>query len=83
LIVAAGGSLLGCAIGAALTYGVSQLRMHIRGFFSTDHFLVQWSGSHYAAAVFIAFAAVLTASYFPARRAARLAPVAILRGAGQ
>jgi lipoprotein-releasing system permease protein len=83
LLVATAGSALGCALGTVLIYAVSHVPMRIRGFFSTDHFLVHWSWTHYAAAVLIAFAAVLAASYFPARRAARLAPVAILRGAGQ
>jgi lipoprotein-releasing system permease protein len=82
-LVALVGSLIGCVLGGALTYGVSRVPMHIRGFFSADHFLVHWSWHHYVLAVLIAFAAVLVASYFPSRRAAKLAPVAILRGAGQ
>lgn len=82
-LVALTGSIVGCLLGWALTYGVSHVPMHIRGFFAADHFMVHWSGYHYLLAVVIAFAAVLLASYFPSRRAARLAPVAILRGAGQ
>jgi lipoprotein-releasing system permease protein len=82
-LVATVGSLLGCFVGTVLTYLVSQVPMHIRGFFEADHFLVHWSYLHYFAAVVIAFSAVLLASYLPARRAARLAPVAILRGGGQ
>ena len=55
----------------------------IRGFLYTDHFIVAWSPEHYIYAAVIAFIAVITASYFPARRAANLAPVDILRGSGQ
>jgi lipoprotein-releasing system permease protein len=83
LLVAAAGSLLGCGLGTFLIYTVSRIPMHIRGFFAADHFLVYWSWAHYVSAVLIAFIAVLVASYFPSRRAARLVPVSILRGLGQ
>lgn len=82
-LVALAGSIAGCCLGGALTFGVSRVPMHIRGFFAADHFMVHWSWHHYVMAVGIAFAAVLLASYFPSRRAARLAPVTVLRGAGQ
>lgn len=80
LMVATVGSLLGCVLGAALTYSVARIPLHIRGFFATDHFIMHWSWHHYASGIFVAFIAVLLASYFPSRRAARLQPVAILRG---
>lgn len=83
LFVATLGSMLGCAIGVLLTWWISSIPVHIRGFIATDHFLVHWSWVHYATATVIAFAAALVASWFPARRAAAVAPVSILRGAGQ
>jgi lipoprotein-releasing system permease protein len=83
LLVAIIGSTLGCVLGAVLTWGVSRIPIKMRGFFATEHFLVYWSWYHYLAAIAIAFAGVFLASYFPARRAARLAPVSILRGSGQ
>jgi lipoprotein-releasing system permease protein len=83
LLVAVIGSVVGCALGALLTWGVSRIPIKMRGFFATEHFLVYWSWYHYAAAIGIAFVGVFLASYFPARRAAKLAPVAILRGSGQ
>jgi lipoprotein-releasing system permease protein len=83
LLVAVIGSTLGCILGALLTWGVSRIPVRVRGFFATDHFLVYWTWHHYAAAIGIAFVGVFLASYFPARRAAALAPVAILRGSGQ
>lgn len=83
LFVATFGSALGCVLGLLLTWWISSIPVHIRGFIATDYFLVHWSWVHYATAAVIAFAAALVASWFPARRAAKLAPVSILRGAGQ
>jgi lipoprotein-releasing system permease protein len=83
LLIAVIGSVVGCGLGALLTWGVSRIPIRMRGFFATEHFIVYWSWHHYVAAMAIAFAGIFLASYFPARRAARLAPVAILRGSGQ
>jgi lipoprotein-releasing system permease protein len=82
-LVALIGSILGCLLGAALTYGISQIPVDIRGVLTTKRFLVNWSAMDYLAATAIAFVAIFLASYFPSRRAARLAPVDILRGSGQ
>ena len=83
LLVAVIGSAIGCALGALLTWGVSRIPIKMRGFFATEHFLVYWSWYHYLGAIAIAFVGVFLASYFPARRAAQLVPVDVLRGTGQ
>lgn len=83
LLIAVIGSVAGCGLGALLTWGVSRIPIRMRGFFATEHFIVYWSWHHYAAAMTIAFTGIFLASYFPARRAAQLAPVTILRGSGQ
>lgn len=80
MIVLIAGILLGWIFAAASTYGLSQLPIRIRGIFATDSFVVNWDMSHYIWAAFIASFIVLIASYFPARRAARLEPGAVIRG---
>jgi lipoprotein-releasing system permease protein len=75
------GSTLGCATGALLTFAAENIPLQIRGIFSTDHFIVKWDADHYTAAVVTAIVVVSVASYFPARRAARIEPGDIIRGA--
>ncbi len=82
-IVAALGTLFGAGAGAVMTFLISLIPIKVRGILYTDRFIVAWSPEHYVYAALIAFVAVITASYFPARRAANLAPVDILRGSGQ
>lgn len=82
-LVALIGSVLGCVLGAALAYGISQIEVDIKGLLTTRRFLVHWDAMHYLQASTIAFIAIFLASFFPSRRAAKLAPVAILRGSGQ
>lgn len=82
-IVLVAGVILGWILGAAVTYGVSQLPIRIRGIFSTDTFVVAWSIWHYLAAALTAIVMVMAASLIPARRAARLEPGDVIRGTSQ
>ena len=82
-IVLVSGIILGSGLGAAVTYGVSQLPIRIRGIFSTDNFVVAWSPWHYVAAAVTAIVIVMAASIIPARRAARLQPGDVIRGNSQ
>lgn len=79
-LIAAVGSLLGCLLGAAMTWGISQIPIRIRGLLYANHFLVIWDWRHYFWATLLAMVAIFIASYVPARRAAQLPPVATLRG---
>jgi len=74
------GVVLGWMFAASATYGLSNLPIRIRGIFATDSFIVNWDLSHYLWAAVIASVIVSIASYFPARRAARLEPGAVIRG---
>jgi lipoprotein-releasing system permease protein len=79
-MVAVAGSILGCILGALLTWGVSHIPIRVRGLLYADHFLVAWNWWHYFWATVLALIAVFIASYVPARRAASLPPVVTLRG---
>ena len=82
LMVLSAGILGGMSFAAALTYGLSKLPIRIRGIFASDTFIVNWDMSHYLWAAVIATAIVSIASYFPARKAARLEPGDVIRNAG-
>jgi lipoprotein-releasing system permease protein len=79
-LIAAAGSVLGCLLGALMTWGVSHIPIRLRGLLYTNYFLVTWDWRHYAFATLLALLAVFIASYVPARRAAELPPVVTIRG---
>ncbi len=79
-LIAAAGSVLGCLLGALMTWGVSHIPIRLRGLLYTNYFLVTWDWRHYAFATLLAVLAVFIASYVPARRAAELPPVVTIRG---
>lgn len=74
------GTVLGWIFGATVTWLISRMPIRIRGIFSTDSFVVNWDMNHYYAAALVAAVVVMVSSYFPARRAAKLEPGAIIRG---
>ena len=79
-LIALAGSVLGCLLGALMTWGVSHIPIRLRGLLYTNYFLVTWDWRHYALATLLALVAVFIASYVPARRAAELPPVVTIRG---
>jgi len=79
-IVTVVGILVGWLTGAVLTLTVSRLPIKIRGIFSADSFVVDWSIWHYIIAAAIATVFVMTASIIPSRRAAKLEPGDVVRG---
>ncbi len=79
-IVLAVGTVLGWAVGGAVTYVLSHYPIDIRGIFATSTFVVKWSVMHYVMGAVMAFIVVMVASLIPARRAARLEPGDVIRG---
>jgi lipoprotein-releasing system permease protein len=74
------GSVLGWVFGYLLTRGLASLEFKTP-FSDFNHLPVLYSVKHYLLATTVALASSLLAGYFPARAAARLNPVDIIRGA--
>jgi len=77
------GLVAGWIFGALCTWGTESIPIRLRGVFSTDHIVVAWDIYHYLGAGLAAAIVVAIASWFPARRAARMEPAGIIRGASQ
>jgi len=82
-LVLVAGLVTGWLFGALCTWGTESIPIRLRGVFSTDHIVVAWDVYHYLGAGFAAALVVAIASWFPARRAARMEPAGIIRGASQ
>jgi len=82
-LVLAAGLVLGWVFGALCTLVTESYPIRIRGIFTTDHVVVSWAWSHYTWAGLAASVVVMVASWIPARRAARMEPAEIIRGASQ
>jgi lipoprotein-releasing system permease protein len=80
LLVGLAGAALGWVLGYLLTRGLEALEFKTP-FADYTHLPVLYSAKHYLIATAVALAASLVAGYFPARAAARLHPVDIIRGA--
>jgi lipoprotein-releasing system permease protein len=81
LIVGVAGSALGGLIGFSIIHGLASVRIEMREVIEVQRFVMDYSPIHYAIAGGFAVISSLLASYLPARRAAALRPVDILRGA--
>ena len=82
LAIGIAGSLLGWALGFAITYALSRVRFEIAATGQEMTRLpIAWSVLHYAVATGFALSSAAFAGYLPARRAARVNPVDIIRGA--
>lgn len=75
------GAALGCALGLGLTYILSIVRFQAVGLVEIQKFILKWSIWHYVIASTIAVGSAVAAAYLPSRRAAKVNPVEIVRGA--
>lgn len=76
--------LVGCSfglpIGMGLMIGLMQIRLNVPGGTDPIPMPIDWGWIHFALAGTFAMGAALFAAYLPARKAARVRPVDILRG---
>lgn len=75
------GALLGLGLGKLLIEGLKRLPIQVEGLVKSEGLLMSEHGPDYVLAFAAALAAVLLASVYPARRAARFDPVEVIRGA--
>jgi lipoprotein-releasing system permease protein len=80
LLLGIAGSAAGLPLGAALMGGLMQIRLTYPGSTDPVPFPIDWSWQQFAVAAAFAIAAALFAGLLPARKAARVQPVDILRG---
>jgi lipoprotein-releasing system permease protein len=80
LVIGAAGALLGFGLGYLMTVGVGSIEFN-SPFADTNRLPTLIDPLHYAIAGGVAVVSSLVAGYFPARKAASLHPVEIIRGA--
>ncbi|MDH3472276.1 MAG: ABC transporter permease [Rhodospirillales bacterium] len=81
LLIGVIGTLLGWAIGYGLTQALESIEFEIEGFVKSEGFILYYSATHYLIGAVMALIASTFAAYLPARKAARVDPVDIIRGA--
>lgn len=81
LVIGVAGSLCGWALGYVLCLALSTVEFQIPGSTDSTFLPIYFSPLHYAIAAGFALASAGVAGYLPARRAASLHPVDIIRGA--
>ncbi len=75
------GAIVGCVLGALMIEALAQIRFEVATPGGNDRFILARDWRVYAAASLFAVLAAGTAALIPARRASRLDPVQIVRGA--
>ncbi len=81
VLVGAAGGLLGWGVGFALVQGLASIRLPLGGAIRADRLFLDYSMTFYWIGGVFAIVSASVAAYLPARKAARLNPVDIIRGA--
>lgn len=80
VMIGIAGGILGMFIGFFFSYLLSITPFPAGEFFRIDTFPVNFNPAHYAIGLFFGFLTTLFAGWFPSRKAAKVDPVAIIRG---
>lgn len=75
------GSICGCALGYSLSRLLETVKIGMRAMVTSDHLFIVYDISHYITGTAACMIAATLAAWVPARRAAQLKPVDIIRGA--
>ena len=81
VIIGVIGSLFGLALGAGLMHGLSLVQIKPPGVSEKVFLPIWWGAQQFVLATAFAMTSCILAAYLPARRAGRVHPVEILRGA--
>lgn len=81
VLIGAAGAVLGWALGFGMSKGLESIRLDLAAVVSTTHLFIVYSPWHYAIGSVACIVAASAAAWIPARRAARMRPVDIIRGA--
>lgn len=81
LLVGVAGAVLGWLLGYAMTEGLGTIDLETEGFIKAEGFILHYSPWHYIISALMAVGAATFAAYLPARKAARVYPVDIIRSA--
>jgi len=82
VLLGALGCALGLPLGTAIMFGLGQLVFKFPGTSQLTPMPIDWGWQQFAVAGGFAFVAAIGAAWLPARKAALVKPVDILRGAG-
>ncbi len=79
-LIGAVGNLFGIGLGCLFMLGLSRIHFRFPGGTDVTYIAIDWSMLQFAMAGGVAMLASMTAAYLPARRAAKVEPVDVLRG---
>lgn len=81
LVVGIVGTLIGWVLGFGLTELLGAIRFRVEGFVTSEGFVLYYTFKHYLVAGAFAMPSAVFAAWLPARKAAAVNPVEIIRGA--
>jgi lipoprotein-releasing system permease protein len=80
VLIGAVGNLFGIGLGCVFMAGLARIHFRIPGSTDITYMAIDWSPLQFLLAGGVAMLAAMTAAFLPARRAAKVEPVDVLRG---